>query len=87
MSEERDYPEDVHWHLIVRNLRQAGMTYGQIAEETGFMPKALQEMESEVYYPPYLSIIKLLDLHITKCPSKHLKVGIINPEGEPWNES
>ena len=56
-----DYPKDIHWRMIVANLRASGMSYIDIATRTGFSNKELAEMESEVYYPPYISIMKLLD--------------------------
>lgn len=76
----KDYPEDIHWRMIVSNLKRKGWTYQKIAKETGFSVKNLSEMESETYYPPYLSIIKLLDLHVSECPDRHLRVGVMSPE-------
>jgi hypothetical protein len=76
----KSYPEDIHWWIIVRNLRMAGLSYQEMANETGFTVHELVQMESEVLYPPYLSIIKLLDLHLLRCPSRHRSIGIMNPE-------
>ena len=73
-------PEDINWRLIVSNLRRAGWDHAGIAYETGFTVAEIRQMESEVYYPPYLSIIKLLDLHVSECPSKHHQIGIMYPE-------
>ena len=71
-----DYPEDIHWRMLVANLRASGMTYVDIATKTGFSTKELAEMESEVYYPPYISIMKLLDLHYERCPKGHRRIGV-----------
>ena len=71
-----DYPEDINWRLLVSNLRLSGMAYKDIAMQTGFSIKELAEMESEVYYPPYISIMKLLDLHYEKYPMGHNRVGV-----------
>lgn len=75
-----DFPEDLHWRMIVSNLRKKGMSYSHIAQETGFSVADLRQMESETYYPPFISIIKLLDLHLTKCPEQHMKIGVRYPE-------
>lgn len=75
-----DYPEDLHWSLMVKNLKRAGLTLLDIARETGFTLVELGEMERKEYYPPYLSIIKLLDLHLMKCPTSHKRVGITYAE-------
>jgi len=66
-----NYPDEINWRLIVGNLRRSGLTYATVAMETGFSVGELRQMESEVYYPPYISIMKLLDLHHEKCPGKH----------------
>lgn len=56
------------------------MTYKDIAMETGFAISELREMEMEEYWPPFLSIIKLLDLHVARCPNRHKNIGVIYPE-------
>lgn len=65
------YPDDLHWWIIVRNLRQSGLSLQEIASETGFNVKELVQMESETFYPPYVSIMKLIDLHHDRCASRH----------------
>lgn len=75
-----DYPEDINWASMVKNLQRAGMTLPAIAKETGFTLVELGEMEREEYFPPYLSIIKLLDLHLMQCPTEHRRVGITYAE-------
>lgn len=75
-----DFPEDVNWRLIVANLRRKGLSYAEIGLQTGFSTEMVRQMESEVYYPPFLSIIKLLDLHLSVCPEKHMTIGVRYPE-------
>lgn len=69
------YPEDIHWRRVVSNLRNSGLSHQEIAMETGFSVKDLALMESEVYYPPYLSIMKLIDLHYERCEGRHGMIG------------
>ena len=76
------YPDDINWKLIVGNLRRKGLTYAQVAMETGFSVGELRQMESEIYYPPYLNIMKLLDMHHSFCPGKHQEVGNVSYEEE-----
>lgn len=82
----KDLPEDINWRLIISNLRRAGWDHSRIAYETGFTLAEVRQMEAEVYYPPYLSIIKLLDLHVSECPSKHHMIGIMYPESVDFEE-
>jgi lambda repressor-like predicted transcriptional regulator len=71
-----NYPDEIRWARIIRNLKKSGMTLQEIAQETGFSVRKLWDMEAESYDTEYLSIIKLLDLHVSRCPEKHLKVGV-----------
>ena len=75
-----DYPEDFNWSFMVKNLERSGMTLPTIARETGFTLVELGEMKREEYYPPYLSIIKLLDLHFMQCPGLHMRAGAVYSE-------
>ena len=70
------YPDEIRWARIIRNLKKDGMTLQEISQETGFSVRKLWDMEAESYDTEYLSIIKLLDLHVSRCPEKHLKVGV-----------
>jgi hypothetical protein len=62
--------------MIVANLRASGMNYIDIAMKTGFSTKELAGMESETFYPPYISIMKLLDLHYERCPKGHRRIEV-----------
>jgi lambda repressor-like predicted transcriptional regulator len=66
-------PEDILWSSVVRNLRKKGWTYNQLAQETGFTVVELREMEDEEWSPPWISSLKLLDLHVDHCPENHVK--------------
>ena len=71
----RELPEDLNWRYMVANLRQKGMTHSHISLKTGFTVQQIRQMESEVYYPPYLSILKLVDLHFDMCEGQHNRIG------------
>lgn len=75
-----DLPEDIHWNKIVSNLKGKGWTLREIAYETGFTEGELAQMENELYFPPYLPIIQLLDLHVSVCPEKHRNIGVKDAE-------
>ena len=75
-----EYPEDLNWSFMIKNLQRTGLTLPAIAQETGFTLVELGEMEREEYYPPYLSIIKLLDLHLMRCPGQHMRAGVVYAE-------
>lgn len=64
-------PEEIKWHRIVRNLKAAGLTYGEIGLQTGFTSSQLMAMEDESFVPDWISILKLLDLHLELCPNRH----------------
>lgn len=74
------YPDEIRWYKMVKNLKKAGMSLVDIAAETGFSVSDLNAMEQELYEPPYLSIIKLLDLHLSRCPNNHKMIGVLSPE-------
>ena len=57
-------------------LFRSGMTYKDIAMETGFSIKELAEMEGETLYPQYISIMKLIDLHYEKCAKGHDRIKV-----------
>jgi len=75
-----DFPEEILWDSIVKNLMDEGLSPKDIAFETGFLEDQVWQMARDEYHPPYLSIIKLLDLHVETCPRKHHQIGIRSPE-------
>ena len=72
--------EEIKWQKMISNLRESGLSYIEISMLTGFTSAEIARMHSGDYEPPYLPIIKLLDLHLDACPNKHTKVGIKCPE-------
>jgi len=74
------YPDEIRWYKMVKNLKKTGMSLVDIAAETGFSVSDLNAMEQELYEPPYLPIIKLLDLHLSRCPNNHKSIGVLSPE-------
>jgi lambda repressor-like predicted transcriptional regulator len=71
---EREAPEEIKWGPLVSNLRVAGWSLQDLAMETGFTVSQLHQMQMGDYEPPFLPIIKLLDLHLVECPKKHRKI-------------
>jgi len=72
--------EEIKWSSMISNLRIAGLSYIEISMLTGFTSAEIAKMHAGDYEPPYLPIIKLLDLHLDACPHKHKSVGIKSPE-------
>jgi predicted transcriptional regulator len=72
--------EEIKWQQMISNLRVAGLSYIEISMLTGFTSAEIAQMHKGDYEPPYLQIIKLLDLHLDACPTRHNMVGIKCPE-------
>lgn len=72
--------EEIKWPQMISNLRGTGLSYIEISMLTGFTSAEIARMHTGDYEPPYLPIIKLLDLHLDSCPKKHKTVGIKCPE-------
>lgn len=72
--------EEIKWRQIISNLRVHGLSYVEISMLTGFTCAEVIKMHNGDYEPPYLAIIKLLDLHLDACPTRHNMVGIKSPE-------
>ena len=68
--------EEIKWQQMISNLRGTGLSYIEISMLTGFTSAEVALMHSGEYEPPYLPIIKLLDLHLDACPTRHNMVGI-----------
>lgn len=76
----REAPEEIRWDRMINNLLSAGLSYFEIGQATGFTSTQIKQMKEGSYEPPYLPMIKLLDLHLTACPQRHLSIGIRSPE-------
>jgi predicted transcriptional regulator len=71
MGEDKAYPEEILWRALIRNLRNRGLSQVDIAMQTGFNRTDIALMEQGAYEPPFLSILKLLDLHHDLCRGRH----------------
>lgn len=68
------------WDRVLANLRHAGMTQRDIAKAAGVSKRAVESWVSGVKQPrEYRRVLKLLDLHLDRCPQRH-RVDVI---GEP----
>ena len=55
-------PETFDWPTIVTSLTKAGLPISYIASKTGFSITELRDMQSGVWEPQWISILKLLDM-------------------------
>ena len=55
-------PETFDWPTIVSTLTKTGLPLTYIAGKTGFTVTELRSMQSGIWEPQWISILKLLDL-------------------------
>ena len=56
-------PETFDWPTIVTSLTKTGLPISYIASKTGFSITELRDMQSGVWEPQWISILKLLDMY------------------------
>jgi len=64
----------IDWELTIKNLRKKRLSYKEISMETGFSITDLKDMENGDFVPPWISCLKVLDLHLEHCPSRHTAI-------------
>lgn len=56
-------PETFDWPTIVTSLTKTGLPLTYISSKTGFTVTELRNMQSGVWEPQWISILKLLDMY------------------------
>lgn len=62
----------INWRRVVSNLSKRGLGMTQVATAAGIPASHLQGLwRGEVLEPPFSVGLKLLDLHLDRCPEYH----------------
>ena len=63
---------NINWQTVTLNLRKFYKPLSQVAKEVGSDWRHLNRIaRGEVEQPRFITGVKLLDLHLDKCPERH----------------
>ena len=62
----------IDWPRVILNLRSAGMTGKEIAQAVGYSGEsAVYRVLNDGVEPKFMTALRLLDLHLDRCPEQH----------------